>query len=74
MVNDECYRMNRSCRYQYYLNRSHRYRKHRLQNRLNRNRPCQYRSHQYQYLSRPRYQFQPHLSVLQPQCRQYCPV
>lgn len=50
MVNDECYRMNRSCRYQYYLNQSHRYRKHRLRNR------------QYQHLSQHRYQFQPHLS------------
>ena len=62
MVNDECYRMNRSCRYQYHLNLSHRYRKHRLQ------------SHQYQHLSRQRYQFRLHLSVLQPQCRQYCQV
>ena len=32
------------------------------------------RSHQYQHLSQHRYQFRLHLSVLQPQCRQYCPV
>ena len=42
------------------------------------NRSCQYqyylnRSHQYQHLSQHRYQFRLHLSVLQPQCRQYCP-